>query len=143
MPVRNPSRVVSFDADHVREIIQNTLQGTLRSLVEYDASEVNPLYVDDVTLSFYEDAAHMEAHFETVHNHVQMDFLEQTLFTEDLFPVTERVRFQTTGFELFTLLRIYRGREGLFLALDPDEPITPLVDAVEDVLADTPPQTME
>lgn len=137
MPVRNPPRVVSFDVDGVQDAIKATIQGTLRSLVEYDASEFNPLYVDDVTLSFYEDEGHMEAHFKKIHNHVQMDFLQHALFTEDLFPVTERIRFQTTGFELFTLLRVYRGQEGLFLAIDPDEPITPLIDAIENAIADS------
>lgn len=137
MVISNPSSVVSFDADAVRRVIEDTVEGSLRSLVEYNTDEFNPLYVDETTLAFYEDEAHMMAHFEEIHSYVDLDFTEQELFTEQLFPVTDRVRYLVTGFDVFTLLRIYVDDEAVFVAIDPDEPIQPLVQAVEDVINET------
>lgn len=134
MPVSNPSSVVSFDGDAVRAVLEERVEGALRSLVEYDQDEFNPLYVDDVTLSFYEDEEAMTAHFERVHSYIHIDFTELDLFTDELFPVSERVRYLSTGFDVFTLVRVYIDREGLFMALDPDEPVEPLVRAVEDAV---------
>lgn len=134
MAVSNPPSVVSFDVESLRSIIEETIEGTLRSMVEYNAEEFNPLYVDDVTLAFYDDEAQMHAHFERIHSYVHLDFTEINLFTESLFPPTDRVRFLATGFDLFTLLRVYVDNEGVFLALDPDEPVEPLVAAIEDAL---------
>lgn len=134
MPVSNPSSVVSFDGDAVRAVLEEGVEGALRSLVEYNHDEFNPLYVDDVTLSFYEDEAAMTAHFERIHSYIHLDFTELDLFTDELFPVSERVRYLSTGFDVFTLVRVYIDREGLFMALDPDEPVEPLVRAVEDAV---------
>ena len=134
MALTNTSTVVSFDADAVRRRVEATVDGTLRSLVEYNTEELNPLYVDDVTLAFYEDEAHMQAHFEEIHSYVDLDFTEQELFTTELFPVANRVRFLVTGFDVFTLLRVYVDDEALLLTLDPEEPIQPLIREIEDVL---------
>lgn len=134
MPVSNTSSVVSFDADAVRAAIEGEVGGTLRSLVEYDDEEFEPLYVDDATLAFYEDEERMNDHFETLHSYIHLDFTEMDLFTEELFPVTDHVRYLSTAFDLFTLVRVYVGDEGLFLALDPDEPVEPLVRVIEDVV---------
>lgn len=134
MGISRSSSVVSFDADAARDAIEDTVDGTLRSLVEYDEDEFNTLYVDDSTLSFYADVTHMREHFEQIHSYIHLDFTEMALFTEDLFPVTDRVRYLATGFDLLTLVRVYVGREGLFLALDPDEVVEPVVEAIEGVV---------
>lgn len=137
MPASNASSIVSFDGDAVRSVLEEHVEGTLRSLVEYDQDGFNPLYVDDVTLSFYEDEAAMNAHFEQLHSYIHLDFTELDLFTEELFPVCDRVRYLATGFDLFTLVRVYVDREGLFLALDPDEPVEPLVRAIEETVLES------
>lgn len=134
MPVSNPSSVVSFDGDAVRAVLEERVESALRSLVEYDQDAFNPLYVDDVTLSFYDDEAAMTAHFERIYSYIHLDFTELDLFTDELFPVSERVRYLSTGFDVFTFVRVYIDREGLFMALDPDEPVEPLVRAVEDAI---------
>ena len=134
MAISNPSSVVSFDGDAVRGAVEARVEGTLRSLVEYDRDAFNPLYVDDVTLSFYEDEEQMTAHFERLHSYIHLDVTEMDLFTDELFPVADRVRYLTTAFDLFTLVRVYVDDEGMFMALDPDEPVEPLVHAIEDVV---------
>jgi len=133
MPVSNDPAVVSVDAAAMREAVEETVDGHLRSLVEFDADEFGVLYVDDLTLQFYEDEAEMRAHFEEIHSYVHADFTEKAFYTEDLFPVSDRVRYIATGFDVFTVVRVYFGDEGLFVTVDRDEPVEPIVDAIEDV----------
>lgn len=134
MPVQNASEVVEFDADAACEAVQATVSGTLRSFVEFDGESFNPLYVDDATMSFYDDEDHMRAHFSQLHSYVYLDLTEMDLFTEELFPVAERVAYITTALDFFKLVRIYRDGDGVFVALDHDEPVQPVVEAVENAI---------
>lgn len=131
MPVENRSEVVSFDADAALADARDAVDGTLFAFVEYDDDEFNPLYVDDATLTFYDDEHHMLAHFEEIHSYVHVDFMEMEMFVDDLFPVADRVRYITTAMDYMTLVRVYADREGVFVALAADEPVQPLVAAVE------------
>lgn len=133
MPVSNDPTVVSVDAAAMREAVEETVEGHLRSLVEFDAEGFGVLYVDDLTLQFYEDEAEMRAHFEQIHSYVHADFTEKAFYTEDLFPVSDRVRYIATGFDVFTVVRVYFEDEGLFVTVDRDEPVEPIVDAIEDI----------
>lgn len=133
MPVSNDPTVVSVDAAAMREAIEETVDGPLRSLVEFDAEEFGVLYVDGLTLQFYEDEAEMRAHFEEIHSYVHADFTEKAFYTEDLFPVSDRVRYIATGFDVFTVVRVYFEDERLFVTVDRDEPVEPIVEAIEDI----------
>lgn len=134
MPVQNASEVVEFDADAACEAVQATVSGTLRSFVEFDGESFNPLYVDDSTLSFYDDEDHMREHFSQLHSYVYLDLTEMDLFTDELFPVAERVEYITTALDFFKLVRIYRDGDGVFVALDHDEAVQPVVEAVENAI---------
>lgn len=134
MAIANPPSIVSFDAEEVCKRVEETVEGTLRSVVEYNQNEFNPIWVSEGTLALYENEDHMMSHFERIHGYVHLDFHAINLYTDSLFPPAERVRFIATGFDLFTLLRVYIGDEGLFLALDPDEPIKPIISTIEDYL---------
>lgn len=130
MAVQNASEVVEFDADAAFEAARGVVSGTLRSFVEFDGDAFNPLYVDDATLAFYDDEDHMLAHFSQLHSYVYLDLAEMDLFTQELFPVADRVEYITTTLDFFKLVRIYYDDEGLFLALDHDEPVEPVVRAI-------------
>jgi len=136
MPITNASTVVHFDADGALAAVQARASGTLRSFVEFDEETFNPLYVDDATLALYEDEAQMQAHFTNLHSYLYLDLAETDLFTEQLFPVAEAVDYLTTALDYVKLVRLYHGDEGLFLALDPDEPVQPLVDAIREAIVD-------
>ncbi|MFB6270514.1 MAG: hypothetical protein ABEH83_11250 [Halobacterium sp.] len=133
MPVSNPPQLTSLRVAAMHDAVEDTVEGTVRSFVEFDATDYNLVYADDVTLSFYDDEADMHEHFEEIHSYVHIDFTEIDFFTEELFPVSERVRYIATSFDVFTLLRVYFGDEGLFVALDVDEPVEPVVEAIEAV----------
>ncbi|MDY7082713.1 MAG: hypothetical protein SXQ77_09980 [Halobacteria archaeon] len=130
MPFSNPSKIVDFDADSAVEVIKDEVQGTLYSAVEFDDRRFNILYVDDKTLSFYRDSDHMLEHFDRVHSYVYLDFTEIETFKESILPVSNRVDYITTCMDYLKVVRIYRGRQGLFIALERNESVQPLVDSV-------------
>jgi len=133
MPVSEEPSVVSVDAAAMREAVESTVDGALRSFVEFDAEDYGVLYVDDLTMQFYGDEAAMEAHFDEIHSYVHADFTEKAFYTEDLFPISDRVRYIATGFDVFTVMRVYFGDEGVFVTVDRDEPVEPVVEAIESV----------
>lgn len=111
-----------------------SVEGTLYSLVEFDPETFNTLYVSAATRTLYDSEAEMEEHFERIHAYVNIDFTEARLFTEDLFPVADRVRYKATGLDIMTVLRVYLGDEhGLFLGIDAGDPIEPLISELETV----------
>lgn len=134
MPFSNSSRIVDFDGDRVVEVLQDNVEGVLYSVIEFDDKSFNILYVDDNTLAFYDDKDHMLDHFDKVHSHVYLDFTEIDLFTDAIFPIAEKVDYITTSMDYMKIVRLYRDRQGLFVALDRDEPVQPLVDAVSGIM---------
>ena len=136
MPISNPGEVVDFDAEAACEAVRATVQGELRSFVEFDTERFNPIYVDDVTLSLYEDEEHMREHFGRVHDYLNVDLAEIDLFVEELVPIADRVEYLVTALDAFKLVRFYVDRQGVFLALDPDEPVEPVVDVIRGAIDD-------
>lgn len=128
-----PPELLSAETEAMREAVEETVEGSLRSFVEFDEETFHLVYVDDVSLSFYEDEAEMMEHFEQIHSYVHLDFMEKGFFTEDIFPLADRVRYITTSLGVFTIVRVYFGDEGLFLALDSGEEVEPVAAAVEAV----------
>ena len=133
MPIRNESTRSAYDADAAVRAITDTITGPLYSFVEYDTDGFRPLYIDDRTIELYDDREEMAEHFQRIHTNVHMDFMEITLFKNTLFPVADRVEYMVTAMDFLKIVRIYVGDDGLFLAVDPDEPVGPIVDAVKSV----------
>lgn len=134
MPFSNSSRIVDFDADRAVEALQDSVEGVLYSVIEFDDESFNILYVDDNTLAFYDDKDHMLDHFDKVHSHVYLDFTEIDLFTDAIFPIADHVDYITTSMDYMKIVRIYQDRQGLFVALDRGEPVQPLVDTVFEII---------
>jgi hypothetical protein len=133
MAVSNTSTVVGFDADAALAAAQEVAGDALHMAIEYDAVDFNSLYVDEGTVALYGDTERMVAHFEKVHSYVHIDFTEQQMF-EDVLYAAGGVRAFTAHMEHVTAVRMLVGQEGLFLALDPDAPVTPVLEAVEDAI---------
>lgn len=130
MPIRAESELVGFDADAALEAALEAAEGSIYSFVEFSMEDFRPLYVADETLAMYESRERMEEHFEQIHDYVHLDFTEIELFTEDLLPEATEARYIATAFDVVSLVRIYRGNEGVFVAVDADEPVVPVVAAI-------------
>lgn len=130
MPIQAKSELVEFDADAALEAALKTVDGPIYSFVEFSVEDFHTLFVADETLAMYESREHMEEHFGRIHDYVHLDFTEIDLFTKDLLPEADEAHYIATAFDFITLVRIYQGNEGVFVAVDSDEPVGPLVDAV-------------
>ena len=133
MAVSNPSEVVTFDADAALTAVQEVARGALHICIEYDSTDFNALYVDQMTVDLYGDTELMFEHFEEVHSYVHIDFTEQQMFEDVLF-AAGGVRAFTAHMDYTTLVRVLIGQEGVFFALDPGTSVTPIVEAVEDAI---------
>lgn len=131
-----PNQATMFDADGTGlvEHLREKTDGELYSVVEYDKDEFNLLYVADTTRSFYEDDEQMHDHFEEIHSYVHLDFVEMDLFTDRLFPLADRVEYITTRLDFMKLVRFYVGDRGLFVSVEPDEPIVEIAEIVRESL---------
>ena len=134
MPVTNGSTLAAFDADGALAAVRRTVSGPLYTFCEYDTTTFRPLYVDERTIERYDDREEMVEHFERIHANVHMDFMEITLFKNTLFPPAERVEYIVTAMDFLKIVRVYVGDQGLFIALDPDEPVEPVVAAIKDAV---------
>lgn len=127
MSVTNAREIVEFDVESALATARERVEGELYAAVEYDSEGFNVLYASDTTVEGYEDEAAMREHFQQIHDYVNVDFTEIELFTGALFPEADRVDYLTTTMDYLKLVRVYRGRQGVLLGLDPDEPVEPLV----------------
>ena len=135
MALCNPSELDGFDAERALDAARSSVGDSLRVCIEYDAERFTTLYADGTLLELYGDEEMMLEQFAEVHSYVHVDFTERDLF-EDLFYGAGDVRAFVTCMEHTTAVRCVTGEFGLFLGLDPDAAVTPVVEAVERVLAD-------
>lgn len=129
--MRDTSTIVGFDADAALSAVREKADGDIYTFVEFDAEEFNTLYVSSAAEAFYEDDSQMLAHFEDIHSYVHLDLVEQDLFTTELFPVADRVRYVVTAMDYLTVVRVYVDQEGLFFAVEDDTAVPELVAAIE------------
>lgn len=126
--------ITGIDGKRVVSRLRDDVDGTLFAVAEYDAENLDLLYVDEATRAFYPSDETMYDHFETLHSYVHVDFVETELFTDELFPIAEEVEYVVTSMDFLKLVRVYRGNDGVLLSVQPDEPVVPLVDVVREEL---------
>ena len=130
MVVSTESSLVDFDADAALTAVREVDEDAVHLCVEYTPEEFRTMYADEVTLALYGDGEEMESHFEEVHSFVHIDFSEKDMFGE-LFRGAGEVRSFVTFMDHVALVRVLVDHQGLFLTVDPDADVTPLVEAVE------------
>lgn len=124
----------SGGTDAALEALDDRMDGPLYTLVRFDADDFDVLFVNDETYEMYPDESAMFDHFDRIFDYVGIDFAEKALFTDVLLSGAGRVRYMTTSLETVKVVRVYDGASGVFLAIDPSEPVPPLVEIVEDQL---------
>jgi hypothetical protein len=123
------------DVDAAIAALRERTDGPLYALVAFDPDEFEVLYVPDQTADPSPDAGVMLDDFECVFDYVGIDFAERALFSDGLLPDAGSVTAMTTCLEAVKIVRAYGdGTAGVFLAVAPDEPVPPLLDAVSDHL---------
>jgi hypothetical protein len=126
--------LVGFDADAGLTAAREVAGDAVRSFIEYTPEEYHILYASRETLDIYGGRDAMVDHFDEIHSYVHIDFTERDLFSEELLPHAGEVKTIVTRQEQLTLVRLFHGDGGLVISLAPDEPIVPVLDAVESAI---------
>lgn len=132
--VESTSELVEFDAEAALTAARETAGDAVYSFIEYTSEEYNVLYASPETLEMYGGRDAMIDHFDEIHSYVHIDFTERDLFSEELLPHAGEVRTIVTRQDQLTLIRLFHGDGGVVVSLAPDEPIVPLLNAVESAL---------
>lgn len=114
-------------------VLQRRSTGPIHGVVRFGPDSFETLHVDDSNRSEDTDEP-LQSVFARLHDYVNVDFAERELFAATLLPDAGGVTHITTAMESIKFVRVYDGYAGILLALDPDEAVEPLVDAVEDHL---------
>jgi hypothetical protein len=134
MAIDSESTLVDFDADAAVDAAGDVAGDDLLVAVEFTDDDHETLHVADAVVEMYGGEASMREHFEEIQSYVHVDFTERQLF-EDVVGGGD-VRAVVTYMDHATLARVLNEREGLFVTLSPSAPVTPVVETVEDVLAE-------
>ena len=128
--------VVSFDADAATAAIREGLAdgSDLHVVAVFTPEAYEIVHCDEFTRSFYADDEEMAGHFDRIHRYAGIDCSEIGLFVDELFPVAGGVEYVATGMDHLAVVRVYTGREGLLVTLDPDADVTAAVEAVRDAI---------
>lgn len=121
-------------AGNPHRALQDRMSGRLYTLVRFDADDYEVLFVAEETYRLYDDEDDMSEHFDQVFDYVGIDFAEKALFTDVLLSGAGTVRYMTTCLDSVKAVRVYDGARGVFMAVDPDEPVPPLVEVVQSTL---------
>jgi len=122
------STLVDFDAEAACTAVREVVGDDLLVCVVFTTDDHEILHVADGVRDLYGSEDRMRDHFEEIHSYVHLDFTERRLF-EDV--VGGGVRAMVTYMDQATLVRVVGEREGLFVTLAPDAPVTAVVDAAE------------
>lgn len=131
MPVTNEAEVVAVETETLVSHLAETTDGPLYSVVEYGPGDLNVVYAEDATTVFYGDRDHLLSYFDRVRSTAQVDFDHVELFADAFSPVADRVDHATPTPASVQFLRVANERNGLFVALAPEEPLAPVVRAIQ------------
>lgn len=136
MPLTGESTLVSFDGDAAVEAVREAAGDGVLSVSAFTSDDFEILYVAEPVLELYRDEEHLHEHYDRVLSHLNMDILERDVYENTLLPNAGEVRGIVTYMEEMTLVRVIVGEQGLYVALDPDQSVRTVLDAVEPVFAD-------
>jgi hypothetical protein len=134
MPITNESTLVAFDGDAARAAVHEAAGDGLLSATAFTSDDFEILYVADPVLDLYRDRDHLQEHYDQVLSHLHMDIMERDVYENTLLPNAGAVRAIVTYMEEMTLVRVIVGEQGLYVALDSDQSVRAVVEALESVL---------
>lgn len=133
--IRSRSMLVDFDADGAVDAVDGVAGDSMGLCAEYNVRSYNVLYLDPVVQARFESLDELFEVGDDLHTTMSVDVVQRELF-DDYHPALGEVRAFVTFFEGGVFVRVLLGTEGLFVGLEPDAPVTRVVEAVEAAIAD-------
>ncbi|MFQ3318932.1 MAG: hypothetical protein ACI8UR_001993 [Natronomonas sp.] len=131
MPLTGEPELVDFDAETALERTRDVCGDSLQSFMEFTQDEYNIVHVADEVLEMYRDEEHLHDHYSRVLDHLHMDFMERDTYENTLLPNAGTVTSLVTHMDSLTLLRVFDGEAGLYIALDPGCSAEAVTEAIE------------
>lgn len=122
--------LASFDAAAVGHAVEAAVGDDLRVVVEYDATEYNPLYVADGVVEQLGGEEAFGALADQLHSDFRLDFTQQELY-EEVYGEFGSVRAFVVVLDGARVVRFVAEDSGLYVSVDPDASLDGVLDAVE------------
>ena len=134
MTLREPSKLVEFDADAaVEELLERAGEEHL-IVAEYTPEEYGLLYVGEGIEAMYPSMDEIEATADSIHEYIDMDFRERELFL-DLYPTIDDVDGLITVGDTRCVVRVVTPQEeGLYFSVPNELSATELLQHVVDII---------
>ena len=124
------------DIDHSSLVshLQNAIADDLRVVALFDADDYRLLHVADRVIEQHGGESAFRAQSDQLHSYINLDFIEQRLFTE-LFPGLGSVTALSTHLEQGLVIRYNFEESGILVATDGEATSTAVIEAIETALA--------
>lgn len=133
MTIDEPAALVDFDADAMVEAGRSVAGPGLAGFVEFDATDIHPMFVADALVGMYRDEEHMREHFWELQSYRNVDDDERAVFDRTLDAAGE-VRYVGTRMEHATMVRIYDGEQGAWVTFGLGAPVWEATEAMLETL---------
>lgn len=133
--IRNPPELVSFDVETALEVAREHAGDGILSCVEFTPSAFHTVYLSETVFSFYRDRDHVREHFERIRSHSDVDLNERDLL-EEQFSEGGSLQYFVTEMANASMLRFYRGDEGLWLTTAPQVSAVDIAETVNEAISD-------
>ena len=129
--ILNPARAPSGkgpgpDNDVVLRTLERTAEGSLELVAVYGATSFDLFHVGDALGEALGADERLPDHIAALAQESRSEFVEHGLFA-GMRPTGAQVDYRTEERDGLRFLYVYYGGRGMLLAIDPDEPIPPLV----------------
>lgn len=128
--------LVEFEVDAALETAESVAGEDLLVCATYDAKRYRVEYLDERVFGGYGDTDEFYEVGDAVHESLFIDFLERRLL-DDVHPEIGRIQASVTYFDRVALVRLLDRESGLFLAVEPEAPVSRLVAALRETMCET------
>lgn len=133
MAIRNDSVLTDFNAAAALRAVEDHIGDDIFVCGEFTPDDFHILYISDRALEQYDDETDIWVVGDVIHEYMNVDFLEQELFNE-LYPQVTETNAFVTYTDYAAIVRVLRGNEGFYLSVDPQAPVSELVNELTTIL---------
>ncbi|MCL9814137.1 hypothetical protein [Natranaeroarchaeum aerophilus] len=133
MAIRNDSVLTDFNATAALRAVEDRVGDDIFVCGEFTPDDFHILYVSDRALEQYDSETDIWVVGDVIHEYMNVDFLERELFN-DLYPQVTETNAFVTYTDYAAIVRVLQGEEGFYLSVDPQAPVSEIVNELTAIL---------
>lgn len=122
------------DSDVVLSTLRQRSEAEIAFVAVYGATSFDVFYVGDAIREAFDDRDDFRSYISGLAQKARDEFVERGLFA-GLRPVGDRIEFRVDEHDGLQFVHVFCGGRGMLLAVDPDEPVKPLVSVAAGLLS--------